>query len=319
MNNIFEYYINLDYQRPNNTEEFGKFIHSLDHCDSDNIYLAVPWASIIDFIDNNIKPKSGCDYLEDKSANEFIQEIFQNFDKNTSKEFHTICQHVYWKKLISVWEFLGIQNVYASHLEKKFFHEKIKFHPWHLVASNIENPKRNKFLKIKPNEEKKFLLNFIGCHTDKHSSSGRNFRKKIEQIFDDRCKIIFRNKSWFFEELVFKKEKLSENLEKIKTETLEYNQTISDSVFTLCPHGSGPNSIRLWESMSIGSIPVLFETNWERPTIEEYEWNQFSITLKQADVVNVVEILQNITEEKIEEMKINCINAYNIFRTKTCF
>jgi hypothetical protein len=39
----------------------------------------------------------------------------------------------------------------------------------------------------------------------------------------------------------------------------EYNRVLSESVFALCPPGAGPNSLRLWESMAVGAIPVLFE------------------------------------------------------------
>ena len=45
--------------------------------------------------------------------------------------------------------------------------------------------------------------------------------------------------------------------EKHKKKTDFFNQLLLDSKFTLCPSGSGPNSIRLWESLACGSIPIL--------------------------------------------------------------
>jgi hypothetical protein len=108
-----------------------------------------------------------------------------------------------------------------------------------------------------------------------------------------------------------------DHLEQI--ETVEYNTVLSDSVFSLCPEGTGPNTIRLWESMAIGSIPVLFENDWIRPNIEGYNWDDFSVTISTNDLNNIFEILKSIPVGKIEEMRQNCINAYNIIRLRTCF
>ena len=43
----------------------------------------------------------------------------------------------------------------------------------------------------------------------------------------------------------------------IADEALGYSQTLQNSVFALCPSGSGPNSIRLWEALGYGTIPVI--------------------------------------------------------------
>jgi hypothetical protein len=37
----------------------------------------------------------------------------------------------------------------------------------------------------------------------------------------------------------------------------EYRSVLENTVFSLCPSGSGPNSIRLWESLGMGCIPVI--------------------------------------------------------------
>ena len=104
-----------------------------------------------------------------------------------------------------------------------------------------------------------------------------------------------------------------------EVETFEYNSVLSDSVFSLCPEGTGPNTIRLWESMAIGSIPVLFENDWVRPNIEGYHWDDFSVTISKVDFGNVFDILKTIPVDKLEAMRQNCINAYNITRLRTCF
>jgi hypothetical protein len=37
----------------------------------------------------------------------------------------------------------------------------------------------------------------------------------------------------------------------------EFTTLMMNSIFTLCPSGSGPNSIRLWEAILLGSIPII--------------------------------------------------------------
>ena len=49
--------------------------------------------------------------------------------------------------------------------------------------------------------------------------------------------------------------------------TRRYNQLLSDSVFSLCPEGAGPNTLRLWESLAVGAIPVVIVEDWVWPSI----------------------------------------------------
>ncbi len=53
----------------------------------------------------------------------------------------------------------------------------------------------------------------------------------------------------------------------------EFDAVLLDSVFSLCPSGSGPNSIRLWESLGFGCIPVLLSDTLRLPGTTE-EWDE---------------------------------------------
>ena len=44
-----------------------------------------------------------------------------------------------------------------------------------------------------------------------------------------------------------------------------YAATLQNSCFALCPSGSGPNSIRLWEALGYGSIPVILSDELQLP------------------------------------------------------
>lgn len=43
------------------------------------------------------------------------------------------------------------------------------------------------------------------------------------------------------------------------------DESLGEGVFTLCPFGGGPNSIRLWESIAAGSIPIVLADTWALP------------------------------------------------------
>jgi hypothetical protein len=47
--------------------------------------------------------------------------------------------------------------------------------------------------------------------------------------------------------------------------TYEYNQIMLNSRYCLCPSGSGPNSIRFWEALGAGSIPILLADTLDLP------------------------------------------------------
>jgi hypothetical protein len=61
-----------------------------------------------------------------------------------------------------------------------------------------------------------------------------------------------------YEEQVLSKEIESHHIDEHNQKTFRYNTILSDSVFSLCPFGAGPNTLRLWESIAVGSIPVIF-------------------------------------------------------------
>ena len=108
-------------------------------------------------------------------------------------------------------------------------------------------------------------------------------------------------------------------MEFYEKETQRYNNILSDSIFSLCPEGTGPNTIRLWESMAIGVIPVIFSDDWIPPKITGLDWSDFSVFIKNTNLKDTISILSSFSEEELERMKLNCINAYKYFRQMDCF
>jgi len=52
-----------------------------------------------------------------------------------------------------------------------------------------------------------------------------------------------------------------------------YVDVLQRSVFALCPSGTGPNTIRLWEALGCGAIPVVLSDRW-RPPGQRQLWDE---------------------------------------------
>ena len=57
------------------------------------------------------------------------------------------------------------------------------------------------------------------------------------------------------------------------------------------------------------SIPVLLSDDLDLPY--NIDWDNTIIKIKEKDIKNIENILKNIDENRIQELKINCINVYN--------
>tara|TARA_B100000900_G_C20406635_1_gene645069 strand:- start:411 stop:872 length:462 start_codon:yes stop_codon:yes gene_type:complete len=140
--------------------------------------------------------------------------------------------------------------------------------------------------------------------------------------------IIENTKTWHFDEVVYSKIQNITNYKDhlkdffnnskgtykstMKDSSNNYNLFLLTSRFSLCPSGSGPNSIRLWESLAVGAIPVLLADTLELP--EHELWDKAILRVKEQDLETVPSLLEQIAPEKEEEMRKNCITIYNHFR-----
>jgi hypothetical protein len=71
---------------------------------------------------------------------------------------------------------------------------------------------------------------------------------------------------------------------------ITYNEIINDSLFVLCPRGFGASSIRLFETMRAGRVPVIISDDWIPPPIEN--WDSFSLRVPEKYICDIPEILK---------------------------
>lgn len=264
-------------------------------------YLGFPWATIID------KQRSKIPEITHK----LIKEI--NIENNN----YTCCQHIHFKKCIPMWKKLNIKTVYASH--KKLGEDNIdgiQILPCPLYALNIENNVFNKdFQDIDVVKSKRNVLySFVGGYVPKIYLS--NIRERIFNMKHPKDAIVKNTGKWHLQNIVYSDKQNSKGeLNKpsdYNSKTKSYNEILLKSRYSLCPSGSGPNSIRFWEALGAGSIPVLLADTLELPKHDL--WEKTIVRIPEKDVSKLNEILEGIKPEEEKHRREGCVKLYKIFR-----
>tara|TARA_Y100000741_G_scaffold363507_1_gene351875 strand:- start:597 stop:1505 length:909 start_codon:yes stop_codon:yes gene_type:complete len=263
---------------------------------NDDNFLGIPWATLIDF---NISLNDMYNILSP-----YIQ------DKN----YYTCCQHIFFRKLIKLFKLLNIKTIYTPHkIINENIIEGITIKSCPLYAVNIEDSTKNQefqnvdFLNIK----RDLLYSFMGAYQDIYIS---DIRLKIFDLNNiHKNTYILNTGEWHFNNLVYNNKQNKNNDLNIDKKhinnTKKYNKILLNSRYSLCPSGSGPNSIRLWESLACGSIPILLADTLD--LIPNIDWDNAIIRIQESDIHNINNILDNISTERESELRHNCINIYN--------
>ena len=267
----------------------------LQNKDNDN-FLGFPWATIFD---KRYNPQ-------------VIFNILKQYI-DSGKTYYSCCQHIHFKYFIGLWSALNIKTVYISHKVKgEDIINGITLKPCPLYALNIEDTTINKEFQGVDllNVERPILYNFIGGYQPNYLTQ---IRPNIFKMKHPENTVIKNTGMWHLDKLVYNsaqnvKQELNVNDEHIN-KTKYYNELLIKSRYTLAPSGSGPNSIRFWEALGAGSIPVLLADTLELP--EHELWNDAIIRLQECELDNLLEKLKKITLDEELTMRENCLKIYN--------
>ena len=276
-------------------------------------YIGIPWATIID---------------KRLDLNNVLQVIKKYIIiESNVHEYTTCCQHVSYKLLIPLFKHLGIKHVYTSHkIIGLDMLNNIHLYPLPLYAANIEDSSRNTLYKTLTAysetvhshllcKKREYLYCFMGAYDSRWYLT--SIRNKIFTLKHPSNTFIKNTKTWHFENIVYGKQiqKRSFNEEEEKRNKIKlniYNTILASSRFSLCPSGTGPNSIRFWESLGFGSIPILLADTLDLPP--HPLWDTSIIRIPENMVGNINTILSNISSEKENSMRKNCLLLYDDFK-----
>lgn len=91
--------------------------------------------------------------------------------------------------------------------------------------------------------------------------------------------------------------------------TQEFYQNIIDNLYTFCVRGAGNFSVRFYETLALGRIPVLLDTDCLLPLNENIDWTKHCVIIDQIKGDEVAQQLvsfhKNKTEDELMKMQEN--------------
>lgn len=227
-----------------------------------NTYVPLPWATYIDkktFPDYYIARIKSLISAYHKVANE----------NGFTLKVHTVCQHIHWIRILNKCAEIGITDLHLSHKDSSSYDKQkdagtaLALHGWPLIAVNYEVQTRSAGMERKPIKNRRLLASFIGAHMTHYRNDDRVKLFDAAKLTNRDDIFVDLGNEWHFNKLVYEEQVLNkkiakEHISSHDEKTFKYNSILSDSRFSLCPEGAGPNTLRFWESIAVGSIPVIF-------------------------------------------------------------
>lgn len=260
---------------------------------NDPSYIGFPWATVID-----------------KKPNLNIKRLV---DMLKTKKSYTCCQHISFRSLIPLLKKLGITKLYTPHKQKGEDEiDGIKLYPCPLYAKIIEDNIKDFEIDLLT-KSRKYLYSFKGGYQQGYMS---DIRLKIFQKLNRPDVYIENTGEWHFNQIVYdiKQNKNGDynGNEKHFQNERSYKDLLLNSRYTLCPSGSGPNSIRFWEALGSGSIPILLSDKLELSHRDD--WEDSILVIKEDNIDQLDRILSRIDTEKENKMRKNCLKIYQELR-----
>jgi|GEM_PF-2269211 len=136
----------------------------------------------------------------------------------------------------------------------------------------------------------KKLFGFLG------STATHKTRKTLVKLYPEDCKAT--NVYWGLD---------------LKNNTLfidRYIENLASIHFSLCPRGTGISSVRLFESMAMGCIPVIIADGYRPPLSNILNWNDFSVRVKENNLRSLKQMLSEFSENDIASFKSKLNDVY---------
>lgn len=280
------------WQRPNRTEEWA-----WERCRAGAAaaspfvqMLCFPWATLIDLMRRG---------RQDAAAP--LREALRWAPPRITLRRATVMQHIWAKDMLAQLQALRVTDVYWSHAVRSEtqWPGGIQVHPFPLYpvccgadADPADTPAP---------AQRRWLYSFIGAYEPGlYLSPVRRWILELPAREDARVE---RRAEWHFEGPVYRRQ--IEGLPEDEAATTsrqrheaEYREALVQSVFSLCPSGSGPNSIRLWESLGLGAIPVLMADTLRLPG-DEALWREAAVLVpeRREDVMALPQRLRALASQ----------------------
>jgi hypothetical protein len=179
----------------------------------------------------------------------------------------TVCQHIWALEHLELFQQAGITDLFWSHASQGLTQiGGIRIHPFPLYPVRCAtHPPTQPLL---PPAQRPLLYSFQGAYAPGlYRSPVRDWLLDLPARPDAQLQ---RRREWHYEQVVYREQVQGECPDaarhaQLALEADAYAATLQASCFALCPSGSGPNSIRLWEALGYGAIPVILSDQLQLP------------------------------------------------------
>lgn len=250
-------YFDGAWQQPNKTEQwvFESAVKKFGRKSFVQL-VCFPWATLIDLLRRN----------RSTQAAELINLLNWSPPKTTFNRA-TVMQHIWALDMVPYLKKLGITDLYWSHAtEESAIVEGMRIHPFPLypIACGLDATPAE---TLSP-WERKYLYSFVGAYDPQiYLSPTRQWIFDLPQRSDV---FILKRDEWHLQHAVYENQieltfRDGPMTRKLADQADEYRGVLDQSLFSLCPSGSGPSTIRLWECIGAGCIPVVFKNSLRFP------------------------------------------------------
>ena len=260
----------LPWQRPNATEAYAAEQLNSQAIPSRGAYVAFPWASWIDIARDNPAPQSPL------AAGPSPQPVA------------TVAQHIEMVRHAALLRRCGITDLFWSHATSGLSHcQGLRIHPFPLYpvrCASHPTPAGMAGLACLPLTERRWLYSFQGVYRPELYLTP--VRQWILELPARPDALLESRREWHFEQAVYREQVHGQGPDaarhgELAQEASSYARTLQQSVFALCPSGSGPNSIRLWEALGYGAIPVILADSLALPG-DPALWHQAALFVPES-------------------------------------
>ncbi len=258
------------------------------------VYVGFPWATLID----KLQTSSG-----DTWELLYKLKILRGLIPKKSVAV-TVCQHILYNQYIELFKDSEINVLFASHFtnaDSLKWGDSLSLKPFALFPVNRV---RGDLINYK---ERKYLYSFIGAKKgERYLSEAREWI--LSGLKYDPLALIIGRADWHFQRVVYGdqiKAKIPGTTEQVSETAREdqYRTSLSQSVFGLCPSGTGPNTIRLWECIESDVIPVVMSNSFVPPVSREL-WDSAVITVQENES-EILEIPNRLRELVADDHAMN--------------
>lgn len=214
-------------------------------------YVGFPWATLIDRIENRAP------------GVEALLGALDALPAPVGGPVATVCQHVGLARHAHLLERAGVTDVFWSHAPRGARlggGGRIRAHPFPLYPVQQPPP-------LPDDQPRRWLYCFVGARAEPwYLTRARDWI--VETLSEDPRGHVRGRRGWHYDRVVYEHQiagaaATGDLVDAAASD--EFAEALRSSVFALCPSGAGPNSIRLWEAIAAGVVPVVLSDGYAPP------------------------------------------------------